>query len=239
MAAGVSSPCLVPRLAGLGHDRLQTGAQFASTLQGSVELDVMEPPAAPLVTFRELATAAVVVGVAALVMALVLAARRLARSPLGRVRAASREAMRATRGDATLQRLHAQVHLLLGRASLLDAARRACARKLRRVDHTALAKRTEACARSTTPDAAEALAWLTAERAEAARLEGDLATSIAGIERIESALRVVAMRAREHRGIRARASRADPVDAVATELDLREEGEHCGGHPLLAVSLPF
>jgi hypothetical protein len=22
-------------------------------------------------------------------------------------------------------------------------------------------------------------------------------------------------------------------------LDLREEGEHCGGHPLLAVSLPF
>jgi len=92
------------------------------------------------------------------------------------------------------------------------------------MDHAALAKRTEACAQSATPDAAEALAWLTAERAEAVRLEGDLAASIAGLERIESALRVVAMRARAHRGVRARATRADPVDAVAAELELREEG---------------
>jgi hypothetical protein len=224
VAAGVSSPCLVPRLADLGHDRLRTGAEFASSLEGSIEIEVMEPPAAPLLTLREVATVAVMVGVAAFVLALAMALRRRARSPMGRVRAASREAMRATGGDATLQRLHAQVRVLVARASLLDRARRSCARRLRRMDHAALAKRTEACAQSATPDAAEALAWLTAERAEAVRLEGDLAASIAGLERIESALRVVAMRARAHRGVRARATRADPVDAVAAELELREEG---------------
>jgi hypothetical protein len=224
VAAAVSSPCLVPRLAELGHDRLQTGAQFASTLQGSVGLEVTAPPPVPLVTLRDVATAAVVVGVAALVMAFAVAVRRLARSPMGRVRAASREAMRATRGDATLQRLRAQVRELVGHASQFDAARRAFARKLRRIDHADLAKRTEACVRSRAPDAAEALAWLTEERAEAERLDADLAASIAGLERIESALRVVTMRAREHRGIRARAARADPVDAVTTEFELREEG---------------
>ncbi len=223
-AAGVSSPCLVPRARDLGHDRLRTGAEFTSSLRGSIELEVIEPPAAPLMTLREVATVAVMVGVAAFVVALAMAARRVARSPMGRVRAASREATRATRGDATLQRLHAQVRVLVARARLLDRARRSCARKLRRIDHAALAKRTEVCAQSATADAAEALAWLTAERAEAARLEGDLAASIAGLERIESALRVVAMRARAHRGVRARATRADPVDAVAMELELREQG---------------
>jgi hypothetical protein len=224
VAAGVSSPCLVPRVADLGHDRLRTGAEFASSLQGSIELEMTEPSAAPLMTLREVATVAVMLGIAAFVVALAMAARRLARSPMGRVRAASREATQATRGDATLQRLHGQVSVLVARARLLDRARRSCARKLRRIDHAGLATRTEACAQSAAPDAAEALAWLTAERAEAARIEGDLASSIAGLERIESALRVVAMRARAHRGVRARATRADPVDAVAMELELREEG---------------
>jgi hypothetical protein len=32
------------------------------------------------------------------------------------------------------------------------------------------------------------------------------------------------MRARVHHGVRARATHADPVDAVATEFELREEG---------------
>ena len=68
------------------------------------------------------------------------------------------------------------------------------------------------------------MTWLAAEHAEAARLEADLAASTVGLERIESALRVLAMRARAHRGVSARARRADPVDAVAVELELREEG---------------
>jgi hypothetical protein len=224
VAAGLPSPCLAPRLAELAHQRLRTGSEFARTLSGSIEMEVAQAPFASLATVREVKDAAILVGVVAFVAALALAARRLARSPMGRVRAASRETMRATRGDATLQGVRAQVRALLARASQLDVARRSCARKLRSIDGAALARRTEACARSPSPDAAEAVEWLTAERAEATRLEGDLASSIAGIERIESALRVVALRVRAHRGVRARAGRADPVDAVATELELREQG---------------
>jgi hypothetical protein len=78
-------------------------------------------------------------------------------------------------------------------------------------------------ARSTSPDAAEALAWLTAECAEAERLQSDLSSTLVGLERIESAMRVVSLRAREGRGTRARAEHADPVDATALELVLREE----------------
>jgi hypothetical protein len=57
----------------------------------------------------------------------------------------------------------------------------------------------------------------------ATRLESDLASSVVGLERIESALRVVTLRTREHRGTRARAGTGDPVDAVALELELRDE----------------
>jgi hypothetical protein len=224
VAAGLPSPCLAPRLAELGHQRLRTGGEFARTLSGAIEMEVAPAPFVSLATVREAQDVALLVGLVAFVAALAHAARRLARSPMGRVRAASREAMRATRGDATLERVRAQVRALLARASQLDVARRSCARKLRSIDGAALARRTEACARSPSPDAAEAVEWLTAERAEATRLEGDLASSIAGIERIESALRVVALRVRAHRGVRARAGRADPVNAVATELELREQG---------------
>jgi hypothetical protein len=91
------------------------------------------------------------------------------------------------------------------------------------MDRTALERRREACARSSSPEAGEALTWLTAECAEAARLESDLASSVVGLERIESALRVVALRTREHRGTRARIAKNDPVDALALELELREE----------------
>jgi len=224
VAAGEPSPCLAPRLAELAHERLRTGAELASTLSGRVELEATAGPAIPPAALRDALTGAVIVGVVAVVVALLAAARRLARSPMGRVRAAAREATRATRGDATLQRLRGQVSVLLARATQLDVARRACLRRLRRIDRAALAKRVEARARSTAPGAADALEWLTAERAEATRLESDVAASLAGLERIESALRVMALRARAHRGVSARTARADPVDTVAAELALRDEG---------------
>jgi hypothetical protein len=223
-AAGVPAPCLVPRLSEIGHERLRTAAELASTLSGAVEV---EPALAPVVapaTLRAVATVAGVLGVAAVIVALVAISRRLARSPMGRVRAAARQAMRATRGDTTMQRLRSQVHVLVARAGQLDVARRECARRLRRIDRLGLAKRTEACARSAAPEAGDAMTWLSAEHAEDDRIEADLAASIVGLERIESALRVVAMRARTRRGIRARTRRPDPVDAVAIELELRDEG---------------
>src|SRR5579871_1284963 len=48
-AAGAPSPCLVPRLAALAHERLRTQAELAGTLSGGVELEgVVAAPPAPL-----------------------------------------------------------------------------------------------------------------------------------------------------------------------------------------------
>ncbi len=112
---------------------------------------------------------------------------------------------------------------MLARACDLDRARVACERRLARIDRAALDRKRDAFARSGAPEAAEALAWLTAEQAEAERLASDLSSSVVGLQRIESALRVVTLRVREHRGTRARIARHDPVDAAAAELALRDE----------------
>ena len=225
--AGVQSPCLVPRIGQLAHARLKTQGELMSTLTGSVSIEsVLPPPPAPPVTP---AVVSVLEVVAALTAALVVVtalrrwAARRTRTALGRVRSAAREAMRATTGDATLVGVRTQIQAMLERATKLDGARRACARRLAKMDSATLERRREACARSSSPEAAEALTWLTAECAEAARLESDLASSVVGLERIESALRVVALRTREHRGTRARVAQGDPVDAMALELELRDE----------------
>ena len=88
---------------------------------------------------------------------------------------------------------------------------------------SALERRRLACERSGALDAAEGIAWVAAESEEESRLRSDLASSVIGLGRIESALRVVALRARKHRGIHARADHGDPVDLLAAELALREE----------------
>lgn len=226
VAAGIGSPCLVPRLAVLAHERLKTSAELAGTLTGRVELEgVVAPPAPPVepVVADTLSAGAVVAALAIAAWAALVARRRRAASAIGRVRTAAREAIRATRGDPTLAALRSQVQAMLARAEQLDTSRRAFAARLARIDRASLEQRREAMARSTSPDAAEALAWLTAECAEAERLQSDLSSTLVGLERIESAMRVVSLRAREGRGTRARAAHADPVDATALELVLREE----------------
>jgi hypothetical protein len=215
----------VPRLAELAHERLKTSAELAKTLSGGIELEGVVMPTAPWIAPPVASALSGFAGVAlaiACTWALVAGRRRRARSPLGRVRAAAGEALRATRRDPTLDRVRVQVHAMVSRAEQLDGVRAACAARLRRIDRAALEHRRDAVARSTSPDAAETLAWLTAECAEAERLRGDLASARLGLERIESALRVVCLRAREGRGTRARIAR-DPVDAAALELSLRDE----------------
>jgi hypothetical protein len=225
-AAGLGSPCLVPRLAALAHERLKTSAELAQTLSGRVELEGVIAPPVPLVTPQvasALSGGAVMATLAVFAWIAIIVRRRRARSALGRVRAAAREAIAVTRRDPTLERVRAQVHAMLTRAEQLDEARRACAARLARIDPATLERRREAIARSNSPEAAEALAWLTAECAEAERLQSDLSSCLVGLERIESAMRVVSLRAREGRGTRACVAHADPVDGTALELVLREE----------------
>jgi hypothetical protein len=225
-AAGASSPCLVPRLASLAHERLRTQTELAATLHGGVELEgvvapIVGPPSGEIVSMLTIiALAAALAGVAAAALSW---ARSRSRSALGRVRSAAREALRATRGDTTLDRVRREVRSMIDRARQLDDARRACSRKLSTIDRASLDRKRAACAQSADPEAADALAWLTAEQAEAERLAGDVSSSVLGLQRIESALRVITLRVREDRGTRARIARNDPVDAAAAELHLRDE----------------
>ena len=234
-AVGVASPCLVPRLASLAHERLRTQGELAATLHGGVEVEGVIAAPVPGVA-PETVGKAVVVGVLMVAVGfsllLVRWLRRRSQSALGRVRAASRVALRAIRGDTSLDRLRSEVRSMLTRAHELDEARRACARRLSHIDRGALDRKRDAYARSSSPEAAETLAWLTAEQAEAERLESDLSSSVLGLQRIESALRVVTLRVREDRGTRARIAHHDPVDAAADELHLRDEARREADHAI-------
>jgi hypothetical protein len=222
-AAGLASPCLVPRLAELAHERLETAEDLGVTLVGRLEAEAMGPPvvsAAAAGTLGWLAACAGLLGAVAL-------ARQVRRShratAMGQVRAAAAEARRALQGDATLARAREQIEPLLARAGELDRARRACASRLARLEPARLENRRAAWAGSTAPDAAVALAALDAEAAEADQVALDLASAVAGLERIASSLRALVLRARAERGTRAVASGPDPVEAMRGELALRED----------------
>jgi hypothetical protein len=198
IAAGAPSPCLVPRLAELAHQRLHTASELAATLSGSIVLESRSGGDGAPESGGYLGGLALVIGLVGLAWAAVVGARRMARSSMRRVRLAARRALRATRGDETLEPVRPKIAALVERAGQLDAVRRDRARKLRLVDRAALS----------------------AERAEAGRLESERAAAAHEIERIESALRVVALRA----GTRdACPSGGDPVDALLSELDFREQ----------------
>jgi len=223
-SAGVASPCLVPRVSDVAHQRLMTTAEFRRSLSGSWTLEILHATAEAAAPPRE-SLAAPVAGVgffAAAATALFARLRRRKRTPIGDVYAAALAARKATRGDLTLAVVRSQIDELVVRADMLEAARVESRKRLAVLDRGALEKKREAWSRSSSPDASEAVAWVTEELAEAARLDADLASSLAGLERIAAALRVLALRARHHRGTRARAPKSDPVDALASELDRRD-----------------
>ena len=129
-AAGVGSPCLAPRLAALAHERLRTQGELASTLRGAIQLEGWSLPRRPVDPRprsgnrgrghrRPPSSLGLGLAIAWL--------QRRARTALGRVCAAARDALRATRGDSTLDRVRREVHGMVARAEELDAARRACA----------------------------------------------------------------------------------------------------------------
>jgi hypothetical protein len=224
-AAGLATPCLVPRIKELAHERLVTESELASSLLGDVSVEAQAPPPPPVIEPQTTkALGAVLAVLAALAAAAIaLAVRRARRSTrIGQVHAAADEARRATKGDVTLAAARAHIDALVARAETLEKARVAAAKRLAKIDRKKLDARRDAWARSPDPDAAQALAALTAECQEGERLASDLTSSLAGLERIASSLRTVTLRAREHRGTRARIA-ADPVDAITSELDLRDE----------------
>ncbi len=231
---GVS--CLVPRLAVLAHERLHTAAELASSLAGGIELETRPQPSAVPAVLDALAVGAVLLGaVVGLAWAAVALSRRAARTAMGRVRIAARRALRATRGDATLESARTQIRNLVERARHFDTLRRTSARKLARIDLGALERRLAACQRATVPAAAAARACLSAERAATVQLESDHRSAVIELERIESILRTAALRigraslagvssgATHVRLRHGQLAVTDPVDALVAELDLRDE----------------
>jgi hypothetical protein len=231
-ALGAPSPCLIPRLATLAHERLRTETEFASTLSGGITLEARSPAGVPpagapngaaSVAARGLAGACLV---AVFIWVAVSLARRAGQTAMGRVRLAARRALRATRGDATLEPVRQRIRALVDRARAIDDVRRTSTRTLSRVDRAALDRRAHALAFALVPQAAAASASIEAERAEVARLDGERASAIVELERIESALRVVALRARTRVaafGEPGAASAPDAVDTLIGELDLRDQ----------------
>jgi hypothetical protein len=161
-AAGVASPCLLPKLAEIAHERLLTARELAATLSGGIELEAGGD--APPATASKLTIAGLCVAGALTIAWLAVAwSRRLARTALGRVRAAARQALRATEGDATLEPVRKEIRVLVDRAVGLDSVE---------------------------------------------------------LERVESVLRVVTLRAETRRGL---SRLSDPVEALVAELDLRDQ----------------
>ena len=118
----------------------------------------------------------------------------------------------------TLAAQHAAVGDLVERALQLEAQGRECGERLRRIDRDGIARRIEEQTHSGATD--DALVWLTRERDEAERLEREVAATRTGLERIESALRVVALRARDAPPD-GTIDPSAPLDALADEIDLR------------------
>jgi hypothetical protein len=206
-----------------------TTADFRRTLSGSWTLEIVHAtPGVIVAPEREsfAAPAMALSGVAAVAAALFGGLRRRKRTAIGHVYAAALAARKATRHDPTLAVVRTQIDELVARAELLEDARLESRTRLTAIDRAALERKREAWSRSSSPDAPEAVEWVTAELAEAARLESDLASSIVGIDRVAAALRLVALRSRAHRGTRARSPKGDPVDALVSELDRRDSALH-------------
>jgi hypothetical protein len=222
-ARGISSPCLVPRVTELAHARLLTNEEFLASLSGRVDATIPHAPfVAPPPPSHALSYGAGGAALAILVAAFAWTARRRKSSPMGQVHAAAREARAATKKDKTLASVHARIDALVARALALEASREACEARLAKIDSKALGEKRTRLASSASPGAADALEWAENEQKEAERLAADLAASVAGIERVTSALRVIALHAREHRGVQVRVA-DDPVDAVGSELEMRDE----------------
>jgi hypothetical protein len=225
---GVASPCLAPRLAVLAHERLATADDLEATLSGSIEAEELPAPARPRSPVASGQASVLGWGVAlasCLGTAAWLRGRRRARRAhaIRQVRVAAAQARRALRGQPTFARARDHIQALTARAEALEHTRRACAAQLGRLDARRLETQRATWSASSAPDAAAALAALVAETNETRQLAADREAASAGLTRISSSLRTLALRARADRGMRAIAAKDDPVEVLLGELALRDD----------------
>lgn len=197
-AAGLAPPCLVPRTASLAHERLLGLGELLPTLSGVLNLELPKPITPPLVPPRLLAWPLAVVLSLAAALGAVLLAHRIRTRPLARVRRAAVEARRGVAGLTSAARLAKQIDTLVAHAESLARAEHALA--------TRLAREEKRRATGSTP-------FATREASERDRLRAERDRARARLVEIETALRVLAMKA-----VRAEGSLTE-TEASLTELD--------------------
>jgi hypothetical protein len=126
------------------------------------------------------------------------------------VRRATARARRAIGADVMMAPLGPRIEALAERADRLAAARDKAAARLARIDVRALVRRRDRYALDGSPEALAVVAWIDAERREAALLSADVARCDAGLEQIVSALAVIELRAG--------AERPEGADRVLAEV---------------------
>jgi hypothetical protein len=199
-AAGVASPCLVPRLPELAHARMLSTEELRATLRGELVIEVVPlapPPPVPSRAPFLLAMASVVSTLAAIAL---WARKKLRATPLGRVSTAAAEARRATANDPTLGVLRDEIRRLQDEARGVDRLRRAYRSTLARAQVATHAE----------------------ERDELRSIEADLHAAEARLAEIAAALRLIPLRAREHRDLSKKMPRGQAMKSVTHELELRE-----------------
>lgn len=219
-ARGIPAPCLVPKIKEAALERLLTEAELRATLQGSLSADlpIAKPPAVAPGRVAGLAAIGLGLLVALLgVVALVAGERATA---IAAVHRAAKKALRELGGDRAHATLRAKIDTLLAHAEKLDRAREKAAARLQKLDIRALEEKTRRLANEGA--SADAKGWAEKELAAALEVEADYKKALVGLERVESALGVVALSSREERGVRVDAAVADALAEIEDELALRE-----------------
>jgi hypothetical protein len=221
LALGMAAPCLIPRVSEAAHERLLSEAELRATLVGQVTAALPEGPPPAVPTSR---VAGGMVGIAGLVLALTGLVAYLAQkrqSPMTAVKKAADKARSEIRGDRAFDTLRVKIDDLVHHAEKLERVRETTEARLAKLDVRALERKTRELANRGAAE--DVRAWAEKELDEALTLKKDHEKSVHGLERVVSALGVVALSSREERGVRVDDAVKDALAEVSDELSLREE----------------
>jgi len=218
VAAGVASPCLVPRVDAIAHDRLLSRSELLGTVSGTFSVSaVPKPTVIPPLMPRLMRAAAGVASILALYAGL-RAWRASASSAIGRVRRLARRARAVVSSDPTMAPLASRIDAMCERAERLAATRDKCVARLGKIDLRGLERRRAVYALDVGSDAKAVLSWIDAERREADMLAHDIKACDAALEQIASAIAVIEHRSHGERRVAA----GDLLDEVGSELRARD-----------------
>lgn len=220
-AAGMPTPCLLPRVTEAAHERLLTATEFRATLVGELSADLPDAPPAAVPPTRAAGAGSGALGLFLALLALVglVVVRR--NTPMSAVKRAASRALGEIKGDRAFATLRAKIDALLQHAEKLEQARKTTEARLAKLDLAALEAKSHALVTAGAAD--DVRTWADRELEEGRRLQRDHEKAVFGLERVVSALGVVALASREERGVRVDDAVKDALAEVEDELVLREQ----------------